>query len=388
MKAVILAAGEGRRLEPLTNVRPKPMIPIANRPLLEYVVDAVVSAGIEEIILVVGYKRERIQNHFGDGDDWGVDIEYAIQRKQLGTGHAILQVESLVEGEFIVLNGDRIIESTIVEQLADTELGQDRALMAITRSNQPSDYGVVELTGGDLVEEVTEKPPTHAAASDIINAGVYVFGSDIFEAIRATETDGELTITAVLDRLTSERSVRIIRHQGLWLDVSHLWDIISVNASVLDQGWNGISTTARIDEQATTADSIAVGADTRIRPHAAVLRGSAIGDNVTVGPNAVIENAVVFSDVTIGAGAVLTDCVIGENARIGPNTTVEGGRANVVVEGTFHEDVRLGGVIGDNAALGGNVTVAPGSVVGNRATVESAAFIDGRIASETEVRRG
>jgi Nucleoside-diphosphate-sugar pyrophosphorylase involved in lipopolysaccharide biosynthesis/translation initiation factor 2B, gamma/epsilon subunits (eIF-2Bgamma/eIF-2Bepsilon) len=95
--AVILAAGEGRRLEPLTNRRPKPMVPVANRPLLEHVVEAVAAAGIDRIALVVGYRQERIRNHFGDGDDWGVTIEYVEQSTQLGTGHAVLQAESVVD---------------------------------------------------------------------------------------------------------------------------------------------------------------------------------------------------------------------------------------------------------------------------------------------------
>ncbi|MFC6988742.1 sugar phosphate nucleotidyltransferase [Haloplanus sp. GCM10025708] len=119
MKAIIMAAGEGRRLEPLTNRRPKPMIPVGNQPVLEYVVEAVADAGIDDIVLVVGYKRDRIQTYFGDGNDWGVDVSYAVQEKQLGTGHAVLQAEPHVDGAFVVLNGDRIIEPGVVEQVID-----------------------------------------------------------------------------------------------------------------------------------------------------------------------------------------------------------------------------------------------------------------------------
>ena len=108
--AVILAAGAGRRLEPLTNRRPKPMVPVANRPLLEHVIETVAAAGIDRIVLVVGYKQERIRNHFGDGDEWDVTIEYVEQSTQLGTGHAVLQAESIVDDPFIVLNGDRIVD--------------------------------------------------------------------------------------------------------------------------------------------------------------------------------------------------------------------------------------------------------------------------------------
>ncbi|MFQ3295471.1 MAG: NDP-sugar pyrophosphorylase family protein, partial [Natrialbaceae archaeon] len=134
MKAVILAAGEGNRLEPLTANRPKPMIPVANKPVLEYVVEAVADAGIQEIVLVVGYERSRIQSHFGDGDDWDVAIEYAVQEKQLGTGHAALQARPHVDEPFLVLNGDRIIDPTAIERVTTACEGSDVEAIATVTS--------------------------------------------------------------------------------------------------------------------------------------------------------------------------------------------------------------------------------------------------------------
>jgi len=155
--AVILAAGEGRRLEPLTNRRPKPMVPVANRPLLEHVVEAVAAAGIDRIALVVGYRQERIRNHFGDGDDWGVTIEYVEQSTQLGTGHAVLQAESVVDGPFVVLNGDRIVDAAVVSQVRDLARDGDHPAMAVTTAEHPREYGVVTLDG-DRVTGIDEKP--------------------------------------------------------------------------------------------------------------------------------------------------------------------------------------------------------------------------------------
>jgi len=386
MKAVILAAGEGRRLEPLTDTRPKPMLPVANRPLLEHVVESVVAAGIEEAVLVVGYKRERIQSHFGDGDDWGIDVEYAIQEKQLGTGHAVLQAEDLIEDTFLVLNGDRIIESSIVERtLGETDDGE--TLLTVTRTDDPSGLGVVE-TDGERATGVVEKPPQHAITSEVINAGVYRFEPDVFDAIRNTDTTGELAITATLNRLAAAGDVRVLRYRGAWLDVSYLWDLLSVNASLLNGDPVDVPATARIRESAVVTDGIAVGSDAWIGPSATVLSGAAIGENARIGANAVLDNAVVLPDATVGAGAVLRDCVVGENARVGPNTTVEGGPADAVVGESVHEGVKLGGVVGDNARVGGAVTVRPGSVIGNGTTVESGAAVDGRVPSGAEVRRG
>jgi len=386
MKAVILAAGEGRRLEPLTETRPKPMLPVANRPLLEHVVESVVAAGIEEVVLVVGYKRERIQSHFGDGDDWGIDIEYAVQNKQLGTGHAVLQAERSIEGTFVVLNGDRIIDPSVVERAVDAD-DDGETLLAVTRTDDPSGLGVVE-TDGDHATGIVEKPPQHEITSEVVNAGVYRFEPGVFDVIRDTETTGELAITATLNRLAAAGDVRVLRYRGAWLDVSYLWDLLSVNASLLNGGPRDVPGTARVGKNAVVTDGVAVGSDARVGASATVLSGTAIGENVRIGPNAVLDNAVVLSDATIGAGVVLRDCVVGENARIGPNTTVVGGPADVVVDGTVYEDVRLGGIVGDNARLGGAVAVHPGAVIGNRTTVAEAVAVDGRVPSGAEVRRG
>jgi glucose-1-phosphate thymidylyltransferase len=385
MKAVILAAGEGRRLEPLTDVRPKPMLPIANRPLLEHVVDAVVEAGIEEIVLVVGYERERIQDHFGDGGDWGVRIQYAIQERQLGTGHAVLQAEPYVEGEFLALNGDRIVEPDVVRRLAEAD--RDDVLMAVTHSDEPSDYGVVEMDG-ERVTRIREKPPAHSVVSDFINAGIYAFDPGVFDEIRQTRSDGEQAVTDTLERYIGDDRVRAVPFRGQWLDVSHLWDLLSVNAGVLDRQGSTVGDDARVHDRATVSGTVAIGADTRVRPGATVLRGTSLGANVDVGANAVLSNVVVLPDATIEPGCVLRDCVVGENAHVGPNATVEGGRADLVVDDTFHEDVRFGGALGDNAVLGGAVTLEPGAIVGTGARVESGSVVADRVPSNAEVRRG
>ncbi|MFB6211022.1 MAG: sugar phosphate nucleotidyltransferase [Halobacteriales archaeon] len=390
MKAVILAAGEGRRLQPLTAVRPKPMVPIANRPLLEHVITAVADAGIDEIVLVVGYKRERIQNYFGDGDDWGVDIEYAIQDKQLGTGHAILQTEPHVDGGFLVLNGDRIIEPAAVQDVR-SHADDDTVVLSVTRSQEPSRYGVVDLDG-NRVTAITEKPPRHTTTSELINAGVYRFDTDIFDAIRDTETgdDGELAITTTLNNLAEDGLVCAQRYQGLWQDVTHLWDVIGVNASVLDRAdrESRVAPSTRMDPTATVTDAVAMDRDTVVQPNATVLRGTAIGENVRIGPNSVIANSLVLSDATVEAGAVVRDAIVGENAHIGANTTIAGGVADVVVDSDLHTDVRLGGVIGDNTTLEGAVTVDAGTIIGTGVTVETGTTIDGRIPGDAIVRRG
>ena len=385
MQAVILAAGEGTRLRPLTRTRPKPMLPIGNRPLLEHVLEAGKAAGIDEFVFVVGYKRERIQSHFGDGDDWDVDIEYAVQETQLGTGHALLQAEPHVDDNFVAMNGDRIVEPSAISAVIEERRETGRPVMAVTRHRNPENYGVVELDGRSIAS-IEEKPPVHTVRTDYINAGVYGLGETVFDDLRAADTEGELAITSVLRDYRD--ALRAIRFDGLWLDVSYHWDVLPVNSRMLDRGAPERDETAAVHDAATVVGSVALGSDVRVRPGATVLPGTALGDNVEVGSNAVVSNSVVFPDATIGDGAVVRDCVVGENASIGPNVTIEGGEADVVVDGAVHSDVRLGGVVGDNTRLGGGTTISPGTVIGNHARVESGTTLDGWIETDAVVRRG
>ena len=384
--AVILAAGEGRRLAPLTNRRPKPMVPVANRPLLEHVVEAVTAADVDRIVLVVGYEQERIRNHFGDGDDWGVAIEYVEQSTQLGTGHAVLQVESVVDGPFVVLNGDRIVDPAIVSRVRDRARDGDCPAMAVTTVANPREYGVVSLDG-DRVTGIDEKPERTVDASRI-NAGVYALSPAIFDAIRETTATGELALTATLDKLAASESLSAVPYDGRWLDVSNLWDLLTVNAALVDESATTRPDDDALGESVTVADDAVLAGTVRVGPNVTVGGSTAIGGNATIEPGAVVENSVVFPDAVIGAGAVVRDAVVASNARIGPNVTVAGGPATVVVGDAVHHGVTLSGVVGDNATVGGGATLTDGAVVGDDVRADAGVVIDGRIESGAVVRRG
>jgi glucose-1-phosphate thymidylyltransferase len=255
--------------------------------------------------------------------------------------------------------------------------------MAVTRTDDASDYGVVSLDG-DQVTTITEKPHD-PAPTELINAGVYGFAPSIFTAIRDTPTErGELALPTTLERIAADQPIQAVRYQGTWLDVSHLWDLLDVNAAMIDAAEDR-------DQPAldgAIASDTAIGDDVVLGPNATVEGGTALGANVTVEANAVLANAVVFPDAVIEAGAVVRDAIIASNVRIGANTTIAGGATTVVVEGEVHDDVTLGGVVGDNATVGSGVTVDPGSVIGDGATVAHGASVDGRIEPDAVVRRG
>ena len=193
--AVVLAAGEGTRLRPLTRNRPKPMLPAANRPILEHVFDALVEAGVAELVVVVGYKRDRVQNHFGPTYR-DVPVTYVTQSKQLGSGHALLQAREAVEGPVLVLNGDRLIDAGTVTAVADRFAETDGPALSVVERRDTSRYGAVEVRDG-YIEKLVEKP--RESDYRLINGGVYAFPETIFEEIDATELDeGELALTDTL----------------------------------------------------------------------------------------------------------------------------------------------------------------------------------------------
>ncbi len=384
--AVILAAGEGKRLRPLTNRRPKPMVPVANRPLLDHIVEAVAGASIDRIVLVVGYRQERIRNYFGDGDEWGVTIEYVEQSTQLGTGHAVLQAEPIVDSRFLVLNGDRIVGSEVVAAVSDRIRENSPPVMTITTADRPRDYGVVSLNR-DRVTAIDEKPDG-PVGTNIINAGVYGFSVEIFDAISKTHSTGELEITATLDELARDDGVTAVRYDGQWLDVSNLWDLLRVNAGLISDAQPTGSADQTLSVSASAAEDVVVAGNVRTGPNVTVGGSTAIGSNATVGANAIVENAVIFPDAVVGAGAVVQDAVIGGNAQVGPNVTIEGGHSSIVVDDTVHDDVELGAVIGDNARIGGGVTLTNGAVVGDDVRADAGVVIDGRVESGAVVRRG
>jgi NDP-sugar pyrophosphorylase family protein len=387
MKAVVLAAGQGRRLRPLTGNRPKPMVPVANRPILEHIIEALETAGVEEATLVIGANRERVQNYFGDGQDWGLDISYVVQDSQLGTGHALLQAEEQVGESFITLNGDRIIDAELIEDVWARHTETDDPVVSVTRVDQPSRYGVVELSSR-TVAGIEEQPHPDRAKSEFINAGVYAFNPDIFAAIRQTDSQGEQALTDTLSTLIADQEVHAVQYRGMWLDVSEPWDLLTVNDALISSRGPPSGSSASVDASAVVTEATAVGDGVAVHPQAAVLQGTTLGDNVRVGPGVIIENSVILSDATLNAGAIVKDCIVGANTTIGPNTTIEGGSADVVLNDAVHHDVTFGGLIGDNVDVGGNATIEAGAIIGNDTTIGGGSVVSGRIDDDSHVLRG
>ena len=181
MKALILAAGEGKRMRPLTYERPKVMLPIAGKPIIEHLLEEVKEVGIDDFIFVVGYHDETIRDYFGNGERWDINLEYVTQKTQLGTADALRKTEDLVENQFLMLNGDTIVSAKDIKKVINNGINM---VLGVIEVENPEDYGVVETEGGRITE-IHEK--MRVPISNLVNAGVYALDESIFGVLARTD---------------------------------------------------------------------------------------------------------------------------------------------------------------------------------------------------------
>jgi len=214
MKAVILAAGEGKRLRPITSSRPKPMILISGKPLLEHTILSLKSAGIKEILLIVGYKEEHIRNYFGDGTKYNLSIDYITQGKYMGTAHATGYAKDFVKNDsFLLLYGDILVEDSVfIEIIKLFKQSDSEGLISLIRVNNPHEYGIISLNEKNYVVKITEKPSPENKLGNLVNAGIYFFSSQIFQAIDKTQKSlrNEYEFTDSMRILITELKGKII----------------------------------------------------------------------------------------------------------------------------------------------------------------------------------
>jgi UDP-N-acetylglucosamine diphosphorylase/glucosamine-1-phosphate N-acetyltransferase len=380
-QAVILAAGEGQRLRPFTVTRPKGMLSIAGKPILQHVVEALAQQGIRKIVLVAGYRREQIFDHFGNGKDLSVDIEYVTQERQLGTAHALAQAKDAVRGEFLVLGGDNLIDAETVSNFIDVR----PPAMLLKHVPDASRYGVVGFEDG-RVTRITEKPTQ--AAGDAVNVGIYAFGEEIFDHIGS-----ELDLPDVINGMLSKGEVvHPYVTRGTWLDVVYPWDIVRLNGAILDRISAKVGGT--IESGVYLKGQVSVGRDTVIKsnsyivgpavigehceigPNVCILPSTSIGDNVSVAPFTTIDNSVIGHDVTVGPSSIIEDSVIDGGCIIRGRITASTGEADVKIE-EQHHSVNIGTMLGTGCYIGSGVVAEAGSIVGNYSRVGSLRILRG-----------
>ena len=400
MKCVILAAGEGNRMHPLTYTRPKVMLPIAGKPILEWNLLNARAAGLKEIIFVVSYKSEMVREYFGDGKPWNVKITYVNQGKAMGTAHAIGTVEPFVS-DCIVLCGDTIFGTNDIKQIV--KKGNKIGLVKIDNA---TDYGIVELKKNHVVKiyEKMEHP-----LSNIINAGIYHFNKHIFDAIRKTEKSsrGEFEITDSINILASKEPIEGVFLKE-WRDVVYPWHLLDANEELLKKLKTKILGT--VEKNVTVKGTIMVGKGTVIRSGTYIEGPVVIGNNSKIGPNCYlrpyttignychvgnaceVKNSLVMDNSNVPHLNYVGDSIIGQHCNLGAGTTVANLRLDknniiVTLNGKKIDSKRrkLGMVIGDNVQTGINSIINVGSMIGNNVFIGPGAMAKGEIKPDTRI---
>ncbi|MEM2925135.1 MAG: sugar phosphate nucleotidyltransferase [Methanocellales archaeon] len=406
MKALILAAGEGKRMRPLTLSRPKAMLPVMGKPVLELVLKNAVKAGVKDFIIVVGYRGDSIKRYFKAGEELGVNIEYVDQIKQLGTAHAIAAAEDVIASEerFLVLNSDGIFSSRDIKKLMKSK----KIVLLASEVENPGGFGVIEASNG-RVRRIVEKSPH--LSSKLVNAGVYIFTSEIFKAINKTPLSqrGEYEITDSIQYLIdSGREVKLLKTNS-WIDLTYPWDLLRANELLMPEIKRKIE--GEVEPRATIKGNILLGRDSILRDGAYIIGPAIIGEKSEIGPNCYIrpntvignkvkighavevKNSIVMNGTHIGHLSYVGDSIIGENVNLGAGTIIANLRFDernikVSIEGRVIDSKRrkLGGIIGDKVHTGINSMINAGAVIGERVIIGPGVFVKGEIASNSVVK--
>jgi glucose-1-phosphate thymidylyltransferase len=316
MRGLILSGGRGTRLRPLTHTSAKQLVPVANKPVLFYAIEAIVAAGITDIGIVVGDTREEVRAAVGDGARFGAKIRYIEQDAPRGLAHAVLISESFLRGEpFVMYLGDNLIASGITSLVEEYRRLGCNSQILLARVPNPSSFGVAELSDGKVVRLV-EKPKD--PKSDLALVGVYMFDDTIFEAVKAIRPSdrNELEITDAIQWLVEHgRSVHPHLVTGWWKDTGKVEDMLEANRIILD------TFVARVP--------------------ASLESGSRIEGKVVLEDGAVLENALVRGPAVIGRGAVIRNAFVGPYTAIGAGSRVENCEIenSIVWEGSEIRDI-------------------------------------------------
>ena len=279
MKAVIMAGGEGTRLRPLTTNQPKPMLPMANRPMAEHIIDLLRKHGFDEIIVTVAFMANTIRTYFGDGSEFGVSIEYATEESPLGTAGSVLNAREALDERFLVISGDVLTDVNLGELIAFHDERQAEVTLALKAMENPLEFGIVITAEDGRIERFLEKPTWGQVFSDRVNTGIYVLNPSVLDAIepgKPVDFSSEV-FPALLD---AGRPLYGYATERYWEDVGTLDAYLKAHEDILDR---------RVDLDIGAfplRDGVWVGESAVIDPSATLDAPVMVGDNCRIGPGA------------------------------------------------------------------------------------------------------
>ncbi|HEV2368753.1 MAG TPA: sugar phosphate nucleotidyltransferase, partial [Acidimicrobiales bacterium] len=381
MKAVIMAGGEGTRLRPLTSNQPKPMIPLANRPMMEHIIRLLREHGFTDIVVTVAFLANAIRTYFGDGSELGVRMVYASEETPLGTAGSVRNAMAELDERFLVISGDVLTDLDLSAVVRYHEEKGATATIALKAMENPLEFGIVITREDGSIDRFLEKPTWGQVFSDTINTGIYVLEPDVFDYI---EDGGVVDFAGDVFPAMLQADVPMFGYavEGYWEDVGNLEAYLRAHQDVLDgkvevdvagfrlsEGiWLGEG--AEVDPGARIAGPAIVGANCRIDAGAELAAYSVLGANVRVGRDAYLERCVVHDNSYLGDSVRLRGCILGRSADLRRGARCE--------EGV---------VLGDECFVGEHAVINPGVKIYPFKTVEAGAVINSSIVWESRGAR-
>lgn len=371
MKAVIMAGGEGTRLRPLTSNAPKPMLPVADRPMMEHIITLLKQHGFDEIVVTVAFLANHIKTYFGDGSEFGVTMRYTDEPIPLGTAGSVGNARAFLDETFLVISGDVLTDIDLTKVLEFHREKGAVATIGLTAVENPLEFGIVITKEDGSIERFLEKPTWGQVFSDTINTGIYVLEPEIFDHIpEGRSVDFSSEVFPAL--LAAGKPLYGALVEGYWEDVGTLEAYLSAHKDVLDGKvqaavpgflvndgvWLGEG--AEVSPDAVVVSPCVIGAGCIIEAGCRIGEYSVLGSNVRVKADAVIERSVLHDNVYVGAGSRLSGAVIGRSSSIRNKVRIDEGV--VIGDEVF---------VGNDAVITGDVKIFPFKTVEDGAVVNS-----------------
>ncbi|MHA1768305.1 MAG: bifunctional sugar-1-phosphate nucleotidylyltransferase/acetyltransferase [Candidatus Thorarchaeota archaeon] len=413
MKALVLTAGEGKRLRPLTENRSKSMLMIAGHPVLQYIIDSLKENGIKDIVIVVGHGREELIDHFQMGVEQDARIRYIIQHEQKGAENAILCARDELEGEkeFLLVNGDVLVEPDMVSRtLTNHKNMESDVSMLVTLVPNPEQFGTVKMGPNGMVEKLVEKGGPERYVSNYAVAGVSVFSTELLPLL---EKHGGME-KAYEEFIGSGKKVSATVWEKEWAEFTWPWDILSANKIVMDRQLRGkgsfIAESADVHSSVVIEGSVFIDEGAVIRPNVTLRGPLYIGKGVYIGNNSLIRdycslcdnvrigyavemrNSMVFERVNVGRMTYLADSIVGADTCIEAGAQAWNWRPGTdplfLQQGKEKVQIpqrKFGAMIGDKVVIGVNASIYPATRIGGNSVISAGCIIDKDIPSGSEV---
>jgi len=333
MKAMILAAGVGSRLDPLTRSIPKPMVPIVNRPVMEHLINLLKRHGVTEIVANIHYLGDQVTDYFGDGSRFGVQLRYSEETTLLGSAGGVKRVEDFFDDTFIVVGADDLADIDLTKLLRQHKERKAFASIALSLVDDPSEYGIVLTNERGRITRFVEKPRAGAIFSDTANTGIYIFEPEILDLIpKGVFYDFGKDLFPIL--VEQRKPFYGILTSGYWRDVGNLqmyrqahWDSLRGRVGVKFAAkevrkdvWIGEN--AEISDKAEIEHPALIGDNCRIGKNARVLENSVLGDNCVVEEGAEVRRSILWDGAVVQSGTILERCIVGRGCNVQANAAI------------------------------------------------------------------